>query len=1163
MRILEVVIDGFKSYPKETILSGFDSHFNAITGLNGSGKSNILDAIWFVLGITSVNHLRASKLQELVYKQGHSGVTQAEVTIVFDNKNKDKSPPTLLSWDAVTVRRVVCDGSSKYYINGKVETQDKVKTLFTSIQLNINNPQFLVLQGRISKIIQTSPTDLLSLLVEAAGLSLFDIKKAEALKRIQKKQAKVDEIQSLIEKDIGPKFERLQKEQADYIRYIEIEGWINQMGREIKIQEYLYSRDRKSKLQILVDNEVVRVEGLEKKIAEVKDKLKTEIKKLKEIKAGGLADLKKESDTVAQEAQQIEKEFVEVKSIINRKEKHIKEWSKAIKKYTKFIETLDQNVFKAKNERKELKELKKMVKKDWHMKKELLRKAQDNLQKIEEGKAVSIVDLLDHQSKELMKKDDLIESEINKNVTSITFFEKEIEDKNVKIKEFDAIRDKAITKIAELNNKIDEKRKVLDNLPNKRRREKDLREMIEDSKKRIQRNTQIIDDLSWNPALTATKRLLTLPGVVGYVMDMFSVKEDRYIKALETIAGSRLTNIITVDVDSAQSVIKEAKNSTARVFVYPNNEMVSRPISGDVRKKLADNFGTEAVVATDAISFNKDIVGRSMEFLFGNTVIWRDSKIAKEVAFSKDYGFNSVTIEGDQFQPSGVLRGGYTKSKASLLKKAQDIAIKKKEEYTLKEELNKYTDELKLWMSENKVRDQHENELELITHERNILKDQLTSEDSIKRLKRELNEVTDTKVICEGKIENLRKMKVENESEIERIKQEIEITKTSDNTKDAFENQIIKLKDEVDKIKQKKKSLQKDIDMTDFKEEANIKQKKESERDLEKEKAEWDKLKAEREKLETQMNELKDKKEKFRDKISKINEKQKNLNKVITESAQNQKDEGGKKEKYMKELEDRREHIAKGNKQLYDLDAVLSKLLQEAPWLKEDWEKTNHRRINEVRIEEMKFEHKKLLEEMNSLKRKVNPDVNELVNQTEADLEKLHTRKQIIEQDKVTIEETIHKLEVKKKEAIQKAYGITNDHIQSIYSTLLPGAHARIDMVNKANLDEGIELKVKFSSGEDASLNELSGGQRSLLALSFILSMLKLKPAPFYILDEIDAALDTSHTNNIGSMIKSHFEESQFIIISLKPEMFKQANVRYEVSFKEGISQVERVWTKQ
>jgi structural maintenance of chromosome 2 len=284
---------------------------------------------------------------------------------------------------------------------------------------------------------------------------------------------------------------------------------------------------------------------------------------------------------------------------------------------------------------------------------------------------------------------------------------------------------------------------------------------------------------------------------------------------------------------------------------------------------------------------------------------------------------------------------------------------------------------------------------------------------------------------------------------------------------------------------------------------------------------------------------------------------------LLRQKLLNQKEEGNKKDKYVKELEERKDHIVKGKQQLYEIDTLLSKLLQEACWVKDECDKTSHRRINEVSIEKMKFDLKKLKEELAYLTKRVNPDVNELVNQTEQDLDRLKTRKQIIETDKLTIENVIKELEVKKKQAVEDAYATTNEFIQSIYSTLLPGAKARIDMVNKANLDEGIELKVQFLSGDDVSLNELSGGQRSLLALSFILSLLKLKPAPFYILDEIDAALDTSHTNNIGSMIKSHFEESQFIVISLKPEMFKQANVRYDVLFKDGISQVDRVKQKQ
>ncbi|CAI2368414.1 unnamed protein product [Moneuplotes crassus] len=1163
MKIREVIIDGFKSYPKETILTGFDPHFNAITGLNGSGKSNILDAICFVLGITHVTHLRASKLQELVYKQGHSGVTTAEVSIIFDNNDKDKSPPTLKHLDAVTVRREVKDGQSKYFINGKCETQDKVRTLFTSIQLNINNPQFLVLQGRISKIIQTQPKELLSLLVEAAGLSLFDIKKQNALKMIKRKQAKVDETESLLEKDIGPKFDRLQKEQKDFIRYKEVEGCIKKVGKDIKIQEYLLSRDRKSKLSLLVDKEVVRVDILKEKIKESKEKFNAELTKLKSIKKTELAQLKSDSDSVVHKAQAIEKKMVEIKSLINRKEKMVKENVKSQKKLSKFIETCDQNIFKAKSERKEYKDLKKLVKKDYQSKKELMKKAQDNLQKIEEGKAVSIIDLLHNQLKEMEKKDGVIDSEICKIKTSIKFYDKEIEESKKKIDNFDQMREKVTSKIAQISNKCEDKRKIIDDLPDKKRREKDLREDIQElerSHKRLQRE---IEELSVQTTLRATKRLLNISGVIGYVMDSFSIKEDKYLLALETIAGGRLSNIVTKNVQSAETVINEAKKSTARVFVYPNDKMRSNPLSRDVKTKLSDNYGNDAIVATDTIDFNFGKVGNSMLLLFGSTVICKNSKIAKEIAFSSEYGYNSVTLEGDQFEPSGMLRGGYTKKKLSLLQRVQDIKKRRCDEKTLLDSIQKKKDELQVCVNENNVRREHERELEILLHEKSVLKDQISGEDTKRRLTKEYKEHVDTKTISEKKIENLQKMKETNSKDIESIQAEIDAIKGTENTKEAFEHQILKLREEIEKIKVLKKAHQKEIDMTDFKEEANTKQKRETERDFEKEKKEHDRLMQEKADLENEKKELEKEKDLFRDKINRINESQKRLNKDINTSSNNQKEESQKINKYMIELTDREANIKKAKQELDSVDYTLSSLLKEAPWLNEECETTSHRRIGETSIQKMKVDYKKMKEEIDHLRKRVNPDVNELVNETEVEMERLTTRRDIIMHDKQMIEKVIQDLEVEKKKAIEKAYEITNGYIQSIYSTVLPEAKARIDMVNQFSLEEGIELKVQFSSGDDVSLTGLSGGQRSLLALSFILSLLKLKPAPFYILDEIDAALDTSHTNNIGKMIKNHFGESQFIIISLKQEMFNQANVRYHVSFKEGISQVERIKQKK
>ena len=113
-----------------------------------------------------------------------------------------------------------------------------------------------------------------------------------------------------------------------------------------------------------------------------------------------------------------------------------------------------------------------------------------------------------------------------------------------------------------------------------------------------------------------------------------------------------------------------------------------------------------------------------------------------------------------------------------------------------------------------------------------------------------------------------------------------------------------------------------------------------------------------------------------------------------------------------------------------------------------------------------------------------------------------------------------------------------------------------------SQIDEGVTMKVAFNNIWKTSLGELSGGQRSLLALSLTLSLLKFKPAPLYILDEIDAALDASHTQNMGQMIKKHFPQSQFIIVSLKEGMFSNANVLYRTEFTDGGSQVKRYVSK-
>ena len=200
----------------------------------------------------------------------------------------------------------------------------------------------------------------------------------------------------------------------------------------------------------------------------------------------------------------------------------------------------------------------------------------------------------------------------------------------------------------------------------------------------------------------------------------------------------------------------------------------------------------------------------------------------------------------------------------------------------------------------------------------------------------------------------------------------------------------------------------------------------------------------------------------------------------------------------------------------------------------------------------------KLKEENAVLRRKVNMKVDVMSDQYEKEYNDLIKKREIIIKDKTNIEKAIKELDEKRKDALEDIYSQVNKNLNSIYTTLLPGTKAKLDQVG-SSLMEGLELKVAFNNSWKNSLSELSGGQRSLLALSLILSLLLYKPAPFYILDEIDAALDLSHTANLGHMIREHFPQSQFIVVSLKDGMFNNANVLFKVSFLDGSSKVDRI----
>jgi structural maintenance of chromosome 2 len=288
-------------------------------------------------------------------------------------------------------------------------------------------------------------------------------------------------------------------------------------------------------------------------------------------------------------------------------------------------------------------------------------------------------------------------------------------------------------------------------------------------------------------------------------------------------------------------------------------------------------------------------------------------------------------------------------------------------------------------------------------------------------------------------------------------------------------------------------------------------------------------------KNETELNNLKFEKEKLEKKREEISAEMKKVEAKIS-----------KYEKEIRDSEDKKAKIENENKWITseksffggkDTDYDFTKLNY-----KEEYEKLS-----------------KLKEENAVLRRKVNMKVDIMADQYEKEYNDLIKKKEIIMKDKTNIEKAINELDEKRKEALNDIYSHVNKNLDSIYSTLLPGTKAKLDTIQGKSLMDGLELRVAFNNTWKKSLSELSGGQRSLLALSLILALLLYKPAPVYILDEIDAALDLSHTANLGLMIREHFPQSQFVVVSLKDGMFNNANVLYKVSFFDGGSKVERI----
>ena len=786
MYIKEITIDGFKSYANRTTIGPFDSEFNAITGLNGSGKSNILDSICFVLGISNLSNVRATGLSDLVYKNGRAGVTRATVSITFDNSNRAQNPIGYENEREIVVsRQIVVDGKNKYMINGLNATNQRVVDFFRSVQLNVNNPHFLIMQGRITKVLNMKPPEILSMIEEAAGTRMYECKREQAQKTIEKKEEKLKQITDVLTEEIMPKLSSLKEERASYLQY---QDMVRQIEHLTKLEVAYQYHQCDQKAQSNADEVQAQQEAIEKindaitESMESIDTLTFEAKELEKQQAAERNSVLKDLEVKWNETRNAE---AKASSEFEHREKQMKDLDKKIVQIEKTIKTEKSNLEKSQkslqmlSENVEAFQIKKdEAEKEVEAAQNLVQAAKSGMYANEAGAAVSLHEQLNAANTEKSQASseiELLERKLKQVKTDLTSKERELNNMTASggddEKKFDYLKNevkKIKAKMAKLGFDEDAFASLNTEARNLQIESNKLRSKIE----------------SWKAKDWRLQFSYRHPGgnfkdesVKGVLATLFNVKDKENQLAVEVAAGGKLFNVV-VDNDRIAEMLLKIGQLKSRVTFIPLNKISGRVCNGNIVRRAKSITGDKNVHhALECVEFEKDI-RNAMEFALGNSLICNDLDKAQDVCYDSQVRTPVVTTQGDSFNPDGLLRGGSRPNKESVIAIASALKEFQDKHVVVERRLNEIREEMaklgqKAQEFENLKRQLESNSMELQTLQvrlenssTGILKQEVES------LRKELEEILanldENKKLAESsamRIAELEKM-IKNEAEV-------------------------------------------------------------------------------------------------------------------------------------------------------------------------------------------------------------------------------------------------------------------------------------------------------------------------------------------------------------------------------------------------------------
>ena len=1166
MYLKAVEINGFKSFGEKVYID-FNRGITSIVGPNGSGKSNILDAVLWVLGEQSYKNIRAKESQDVIFSGGKEkkAATKAEVSLIIDNSDR------YLDFDNDIVkitRRIHITGENEYLINDSKSRLKEIGNLF--LDTGIGKTAYSVIgQGKVERIINSSPKEIKNIIEEAAGIKKLQANRLEAQKNLGNIEVNLDKVEFILNETRENK-NKIEKQAELAQKYIDLKDEKSSLAKGIFITEL------EQKEKNLVENEDIKVKS-EEECSILQEKFDKTLNRLTTI------DLEKEE--VKKQKILIDSRNKELKDVISTKETEQAVTRERLDNFKKDKLLKEEYSLHLENKiEKKLEEINTLIAKKEELSKNILEMEAANKEferKINELEAIKVekTDLIESRNKkirDLELEKQLSSNEIENNERKLKSSLDEVE---ILKKELDEIAKKEIANNEEkdlLNSQIKAKQ---EELAKTEERNEFLVNQLSEISKTINKLSQDIREYEYQEKTSSgklealirmeesnegffksVKEVLNsgISGIDGVLISLIRF-DDKLAKAIEAAVSGNLQDIIVEDKEVAKKCIAfltERKLGRASFLALDTIKVSRREFKGDIAGVLG--------LAADLVSA-EDKYKKVVDFVFGGLLIVENIDVATDILNKNLFTGNIVTVNGELVSSRGRITGGENQ-KSSI----NQIFERKKEIKILEEKVSNLKSKI---VEESKRREDLSIKLE--NYENEI--DKIDSlEDSIRK-KMEL---------LKKDFENLSEKSERISKELRNIKFNID---DAEKYKTSYQDRINSSVSNIEEIEKHINSLRKDLEADEL--------------ILKETLANIDELNKQFSDTRIIFLNNKNSIEQYeRDIISKENEnsdlkeeKEKNSN-VVMELSQNIEELEKNEEQLQKEIE---EHIKIYNSENRDIEVLnerennlsneerelskdkskletdllhsndrLEKITEVIEKIKADIENINEKltELTDVTAKAVEVEKLKSSKDyLRSLENKINNfgDVNLLaINEFKELKEKydyLARERDDVVKSRKQVMDLIQEIDERIHEDFHTTYENINENFNKMCEETIRNTEGRLNIINPEDFDNcGIEIFVKFKNKKKQPLSLLSGGEKSMVAIAFIMAIFMYKPSPFTFLDEIEAALDEKNTKNLLGKLRDFTDKSQFILITHNKETMKESDSIFGVTMNKeiGISKI-------